>query len=117
MNADNKIKLHMPEPIIDYNNGGEPLTEPLFEGGKHSGNRIVTAQLCAVRACMNLLRGEEDMTGDQKIEAFNLGMRLSREGGDDFTPGEIKKIQGRVRKSGTPLIVGQVDALIEQALK
>ena len=119
-NARKMLTLNLDKQLYDYINekpAAEPITE--WQGNQQVvvGEKILTARLVCQRVLFNLLRDEENLTGDQKMEIGNLGVLISRGGDIELTVEEVKELRARCRKGLWPQFLVQVDPIFENILK
>lgn len=114
------LTINLDAQLYDYINE-KPMTEPMYEiqGSQQVlvGEKKVTMRLAVQRVFFNLLRDEENLTGDQKMDIGNIGLRLSRGGDIEFTVDELKEIRKRCRTGMFPQYLVQIDPILEEALK
>ena len=94
----------------------EPVIEIVNDQRKQTGEKFLTAKIFVQRVCMSLLKGEEEMPGNQKLDLYAIGVKLAKGGDVELTIEEAKKIQQRIRRACEPVVVGQIDEIIEKAL-
>ena len=114
------ITINLDKQLYDYILE-KPMVEPItdWQGNEQVviGQKPLTARLACQRVLFNLLKDEEHLTGDQKMEIGALGLRLARGGDIELTVNEIKELRMRCRKALFPQILVQIDPILEEALK
>lgn len=89
--------------------------EPLFEIDPETKVRSeVTFKKVALNSLLNLSAEDQHMQGDEKAKLFSIAMLLIKGGDVELKADELAKIKERVRKAFSPLITGQMDALLDE---
>lgn len=84
---------------------------------KYTGEPM-TAKRVACDALLMQHQDEQNMAGTEKVRRFKLAQKIFEADGDiDITSEDVTLIKNAVTKSFTPLVVGQLYALLESELK
>jgi len=73
----------------------------------------MTARMVATRALTSVLRGEQDLPGEEKVTRFQLALRIMNEDEPDLKVEEIVLVKKVVGKMYGPLIVGRMWAILD----
>ena len=79
---------------------------------KEDGKPVTLATL-ACGVFMNVLRGDEQLSGDEKEKMFQIGMGATKGGIGEITTDQASVLKKRIGQAYTPLVVGRAFAIIE----
>jgi hypothetical protein len=85
-----------------------------FEGvAIKDGEKDLTLKALACAVFMTALRGDENMSGDEKEKLFKIGLAATNGGVGEITTDEASSLKKRIGNAYPPLIVGRAFEIIE----
>jgi hypothetical protein len=106
------LKVDLNRPLRDIE-----TDEDITYTDKQQEQKAFTAALACIRALMQVFKGEEDLSGEQKLNRYNLASRIKsankRSTLVHLMVEEIAEIKKVVTKYYGPIIVGQVFPMLE----
>lgn len=91
--------------------------EPLRDGSAKEGEPVsdLTVGAVIVQTVLTPMKGDENLSGSDKVTYFKIAMRVSNADGEvEFTAAEVTKVLARIGKAWTPLVVGRVHEIFEE---
>jgi len=104
---------------IEFNRGLKNIDgSDMMEREKDGASEPSTLKLVAVNALLSQFVDEQDLSGNEKADRYNLAMRINGTlGATDLKVEEIALIKKLVGKAFSALIVGQAYQMLETELK
>jgi hypothetical protein len=80
---------------------------------KSDSNEDVTLSDAVCNSMIAVLRGDENLSGDEKLKLFKIAMAASNGADGEITVDQAALIKKRVAMAYGALIVGRVDEILE----
>jgi len=92
------------------------LTKPLTDLEGNAFADGATYKTVLLGALLNVLRGDETLTGEQKFKLYALSMKINDTAADcKIAAEDVVLLKDRVGRAYPPLVVGRVFALLDPA--